>query len=240
MDVDGDGLNDLIVGAQTWYKQPKTGKHEAKNWRSYSLGKTKWPMSCIPHDVDGDGDQDLVVPDRRHEIFWYVNPGKLAVTQPWERRRLHDYEHPMFMTVGDVNADGVDDFLIASGHEGSGKYLKKLIVLVRTNKTGNPSYDEYIIDQPCGNQPKGVKVFDLDGDPSRQEVVVTPKQGDAWAASFRNGTWKTEVLATPGADTRTKMDNVYVGDLDGDGDQDFLSTEENGGWGVIWFENPAN
>jgi hypothetical protein len=35
------------------------------------------------------------------------------------------------------------------------------------------------------------------------------------------------------------MDNVYLGDLDGDGDQDILTTEENGAWGVIWFENPT-
>lgn len=28
-------------------------------------------------------------------------------------------------------------------------------------------------------------------------------------------------------------------DLDGDGDQDIATTEENGGWGVVWFESPA-
>ncbi|MGB1129279.1 MAG: hypothetical protein ACPG4K_04465 [Haloferula sp.] len=34
------------------------------------------------------------------------------------------------------------------------------------------------------------------------------------------------------------MDNAWQGDLDGDGDTDIVTTEENGGWGVIWFENP--
>jgi hypothetical protein len=50
--------------------------------------------------------------------------------------------------------------------------------------------------------------------------------------------WTTTVLTTPGADSRKKMDNVYLGDLDGDGDLDVLTTEENSAWGVIWFENP--
>ena len=36
-----------------------------------------------------------------------------------------------------------------------------------------------------------------------------------------------------------KMDNAWLGDLDGDGDIDVVTTEENGGWGVIWFENPT-
>ena len=34
------------------------------------------------------------------------------------------------------------------------------------------------------------------------------------------------------------MDNAWLGDLDYDGDLDVITTEENGGWGVIWFENP--
>jgi len=33
--------------------------------------------------------------------------------------------------------------------------------------------------------------------------------------------------------------NAYLVNLDGDGDRDIATTEENGGRGVIWFENPA-
>jgi hypothetical protein len=38
IDIDGDGLNDLVVGAQEWYQQPKVGKHQAKNWTRYTIG----------------------------------------------------------------------------------------------------------------------------------------------------------------------------------------------------------
>jgi len=241
-DVDGDGLNDLIVGAQEWYKQPAKGKHEAANWLRYTVGKNRWPMSCILHDVDRDGDADLVVPDRGREACWYVNPGKDKATEPWERKTLYPHAQSLFMRVADVNGDKIDDFIIAGGS--TGERGKKLIVLLRTNKSGAPTFKEVLIDQPCGNFPKGVTVMDLDGDPTRKEIVVIPKQGDLWTATFTGdsmqpGNWKAAPLTMPGAKTRKKMDNAWLGDLDGDGDLDIVTTEENGAWGVIWFENPA-
>jgi len=73
---------------------------------------------------------------------------------------------------------------------------------------------------------------------------VIPKAGDLWMATFtgdamKAANWKATSLKMPGALTRRKMDNAWLGDLDGDGDWDVVTTDENGGWGVIWFENPA-
>lgn len=241
-DVDGDGLNDLVVGAQEWYKQPKTGKQVAKNWKKHVMGKNRWPMNCIMRDLDGDGDMDMVVPDRGREICWYVNPGKDKVTGLWRRKTLHPHHEPMFMTVGDVNGDKVEDVVITGGS--LGKLARKLIVLLRTNKGGEPAFKEIIIDQPSGNFPKGVTVTDLDGDPKKKEILVIPKGGDLWSATYSGNSmepknWIATPVIMPGADTRKKMDNAWLGDLDGDGDLDVITTDENGGWGVIWFENPA-
>jgi len=240
-DVDGDGLNDLIVGAQEWYRQPEKAKHHAASWVKYTIGKSRWPMNCIMKDVDGDGDTDLVVPDRGVGTFWYVNPGKEKVRDIWERKMLHTHRQPMFMVVNDVNCDGVDDFIIAGG--GKGELAKKLIILLRTNKSGDPSFKEILIDQPSGNFPKGVAVLDLDGNSKTNEVLVIPKRGDIWTATYNGDpmygcNWNATPLRIPGAATRKKMDNAWLGDIDGDGDLDAVTTEENGGWGVIWFENP--
>ncbi|MCH2211751.1 MAG: VCBS repeat-containing protein [Fuerstiella sp.] len=241
-DLDQDGLNDLIVGAQEWYKQPEKDKHHAENWVRYTIGSNRWPMNCIMTDVNADGYTDMVVPDRGVEICWYVNPGIEKVTQTWERRTLHRHHEPMFMLVTDVNDDELHDFVITGGSKGA--LAKKLIVLLRSNKQGTPTFREILIDQPSGSFPKGVAVMDLNDDPNRNEILVIPKQGDIWTATStgdpaQGGNWNTTVLDMPGSETRRKMDNAWLGDLDGDGDLDVITTEENGGWGVIWFENPS-
>ena len=86
---------------------------------------------------------------------------------------------------------------------------------------------------------------DMDGDSNTTEIFVIPKQGEIWTAAYSGDStnaanWKATPVKIPGADTRKKMDNDWLGDLDGDGDLDILTTKENGGWGVIWSENPTN
>ena len=83
----------------------------------------------------------------------------------------------------------------------------------------------------------------LDGDPKKNEILVIPKGGNPWTATYKGNleskNWSTPPLTIPGSETRKKMDNAWLGDLDSDGDLDVMTTDENGGWGVVWFENPA-
>lgn len=249
VDIDGDGLNDLMIAGKEWYKQPEEDKYNPANWQKFTLGNTKWVMNSIVYDVDKDGDLDIVVQDRKTETFWYENQGGDKLYQPWPKKSLFTKnKESMFMTIGDVNADGKDDFIITGGRIGELK--QKLIILLRKNSSGVPEFDEVIIEQPAKHAglgidwfPKGVTIQDLNND-GIKEILVTPKLSDIWIANYdgdsrRKESWKTKVLDTPGYKSRKKMDNAYPADIDGDGDIDIVTTEENGGWGVIWFENPA-
>lgn len=97
------------------------------------------------------------------------------------------------------------------------------------------------LDQSNGDFPKGAAEFDLDGGSSRKEILVIPKPGDIWTATYagdsmKAGNRRATPISMPGATTRRKMDNAWVTDLDGD--FDVVTTEENGRRGLIWFENP--
>ena len=243
-DVDGDGLNDLIVGASAWYRQPASGKHAAANWQRHELGTAKWPMTCIVTDMDGDGDKDILVQERRKQgTFYYANPGPKQIHQPWPVEVIDATTGAMFLAHGDVNGDGRPD-LIKTG--------KQISIFLRTNDRGTPSYSKVEVTPPAQPasvsvtpKPKGVALLELNNDPSHPEIVVIPEyEAQLWYLSLSgDGTspdhWTNTLMDLPCPESRKKMDNAYLVDLDGDGDVDIATTEENGGWGVIWFENPA-
>jgi hypothetical protein len=249
-DVDGDGLNDLIVGADAWYKQPVTNKHDAAQWTRYELGKATWPMTTIVHDIDGDGDNDIVVQERKKQgTFYYENLGGEYLTQPWPIKMIDAEIDGLFMVLGDVNGDGRLDLVKASK-------TGLVCLYLRTNDRGPPDYHRVKVPQPVqpagltakgmNAKSKGVGLLEMNGDPTRPEIVVMPEyEAQFWYLTMTGDgmspeDWTTTLMDLPGPETRKKMDNVYLADLDGDGDLDMATTEENGGWGIVWFENPGS
>ena len=245
-DIDGDGLNDIVVAGERWYKQPILGKQVASNWKRYELGTKSWVMTCIVTDIDGDGDNDIVIRDRGKMpgTAYYENPGNANVTKPWPEVQIDPAAGGNFMAMGDVNGDGRTDFAKADvkitfflGTSNSGTYTSQFLKVLQPDQPSSVKEE---------TKPKGIAILEVDGNYSRPEVVVIPEKagqlfyhtstGDGMARDK----WTTTVMDMPGPETRLKMDNAFLADLDGDGDTDIATTEENGGWGIIWFENPLN
>ena len=92
-DVDGDGVNDFVLGERTeapgviWLRRTATG------WEKYMVddGPRRTEAGGLAYDVDGDGDPDFIVGGdyKSNEVWWYENPRPAFVpATPWKRHLI--------------------------------------------------------------------------------------------------------------------------------------------------------
>ena len=105
------------------------------------------------------------------------------------------------------------------------------------NDKGVPVYERVVVDlpeQPAGvrvkPKPKGVAILEMNGDPTYPEILIIPEyEAQLWYLTrVEKGKWKNTLMRLPAPESRKKMDNAFLVDLDGDGDLDIATTEENG------------
>ena len=85
-DVDGDGVLDLVT-EEMWYRGPDFGTHEVRTPRAWDpLTEYAHCFGAFHRDVDGDGDEDLMLfGPPGEEATWCANP---RAEQHWECRPI--------------------------------------------------------------------------------------------------------------------------------------------------------
>ncbi len=248
MQVDEKHGVDLLVGSKSrgasvgWLQAPQDARDVAK-WKFHSLYKAGWIMSLEPIDMEGDGDLDIVISDRKGQnrgLLWLENPGSKNVTNKlWKEHRIGTDKHEvMFLDIVDFDGDGLKD-IVSAGRN------KQIIFARRKSKQGN-QWDIQEIPNPQGVQSgKSVRVVDVDLD-GQLDIVHTAntrkektKSGAVWMSfdkSIKEGLWKVHDIS---GKRGKKYDLIQMIDLDGDGDLDLISCEESDNLGVFWYENPT-
>lgn len=249
MQIDGKNGPDIVVGSKGpdglvgWLEAPPNPRN-LDNWvlhRKYAAG---WIMSLVASDVDGDGDPDIVVSDRKgptRGVLWLENPAPSPADSPWREHRIGATDREaMFLDLADLNTDGKDDIIVAVRPD-------EIHVLTAPADSSAPWHSEIIRPKyPAGlGTAKGVCAGDLDRDGELDlvyscEHADPPRRGVIWLKSGQapeSTAWHVREISGPEG---IKFDRIELVDLDVDGDLDVLTCEERHegrGLGVIWYEN---
>jgi hypothetical protein len=249
LQVDNRHGPDLIVASKAqgaavgWLEAPKNPR-ELAAWKYHKLIDAGWIMSLVGNDLDGDGDTDLIVSDRRGKnrgVFWLENPGPRAVATGarWPEHRIGAAtQEVMFLDVVDLDNDGRSEVLAA--------VKPAQILLMRQVADPKAAWKTQTIELPGQHlgTAKAVRAGDIDGD-GRIDLVFSceqatpPRAGVVWLSytqSLTDSHWQLHPLSGPEG---VKYDLIELVDLDSDGDLDVLTCEERANLGVIWYENPA-
>ena len=244
MQVDGRHGLDLIVsskggGATIGWLQAPEDPRDVAAWKFHTLYNAGWIMSLQAHDMDGDGDQDVLASDRKGKnrgILWLENPGAKQTQSgvAWKIHRAGASDREvMFLTVTDLDQNGQGDVLCTVRGNG--------ISLLKRDRETNPEWRHQEIAMPpnCGTG-KGVAVDDIDLDGNLDIVFSCEnasggKSGMRWLSN-EGGQWQDHEISGPKG---VKFDRIELLDLDGDGDRDVICCEERDNLGVIWYENPT-
>jgi hypothetical protein len=234
-DVDGDGIDDLVVGAPSL----AGGGHlnggcfvlsgaSGALLHSVVAGPTSTFMGHRVSrlgDVNGDGVPDYYALASEH-FATSSQFGRLSVRSGVDGSQLHAFEGEFFFSspaddLGDVDGDGVSDYIVGSPGYPQASYAGR--VWVRSGADGSAIYT-YTGSGSHGSLGRAVAgVGDLDGD-GRGDFAYSSIAGSEYWVEIRSGATGNliHVLKEPSSSYQFGNSLDSAGDVDADGVPDLL------------------
>jgi hypothetical protein len=221
-DVDGDGDVDLAVA--NWVRQAVSVLRNQGDGTFAAPERYRTreePLAIVMADVDADGDLDLVIGNfsGSRPVAVLFNRGQGTFDQPVSYRGSTGAPAEAVAVV-DVDGDGELDLAVATNSSSSDD-----VVTVFRNRGGEVRWPRRRF-QPAGNYPVApsgplsLAAGDLDGDgfPDLVSPIDVAPPGAVLSLLYNQG----DGTFAPHVDLplRNTANDVAIGDLDGDGDQD--------------------
>ena len=252
LQIDNQNGVDLVAAGKNenaaigWFESPENPEN-LHDWLWHEISPVGWVMSILKNDLDGDGDTDIVISDRRGKLRgcrWLENPGVgEAQKQHWKNHFIGTRKlEIMFMSMVDINGDNIEEALVC---ERSKQTIK---IHERQDKKGLKWKEQNIEIPSSTGSAKSIEAADMNNDGVVDIVLSTNTNGKdinglIWLDGKNGFQQKENDWQNISAAHNSKYDKVELIDIDKDGDLDVLICEENfgpksGGLGVVWYENP--
>jgi len=233
-DIDGDGDIDILGAA--WYESGITWWENSDgigiNWIEHKVaGSSDGANTVFSEDINGDGDMDILASaNYTSSVTWWENIDGIGST--W-------IEHIVDGAIGgaisarayDLDDDNDKDILCSASAE------DKIFWWENENGLGT-SWSEHLVDGSINNV-RSVCSGDFDGDGDLDVLGSSRSTSGAdhiawWENIDGTGTvWVKHVVDNSIEDAGP----VRSADIDGDGDEDVLSTLADYHGEIIWWEN---
>jgi hypothetical protein len=226
-DVDSDGDMDAFTASAksiAWFENEGD-----QNFTAHTISNAG-ASSVYAVDLDGDGDADILTANG-NTIAWYENDGSQIFTSHTIATGLNGV---VGVYASDVDGDGDMDVLSSSSDDDKIAWYEN---------DGSQNFTTHTITTNA-NYAQFVSAADVDGDGDTDVLSMSvtvawpwPYQNILWFENDGNQGFSMHSLPTSG----TLGGDVFVADMDGDGDTDIASFFANQyGGGVVWYENDGD
>ena len=249
-DIDGDGSGDLVAGP-FWFKGPAfEEKFEYYAPKVFDIRAYSDNFFSFVHDINEDGLNDIVVydfPGKNGRV--YLNPGNPARSSRWSVHRIADdisNESPHWI---DLIPGGLPEIVCVRGtqfgyYQAGENPIDPWVWNAISSEGESAKFDhglgvgdmdgdgrlDLISKQHWWKQPSGqTSVAPIRASGNRKRIKRTRTKADV---DWIKNTWKTETYRG-GA-------QIVLHDVDGDGDNDIITSLNGHGYGLAWYEKTSS